>query len=712
MEIVPILSLLVLAFPILMTLLMRRATLKGHEEGKSGAWFGYRRFLQWNSLGSLVLWLTAFELLSLDQVVGDAVDIAFNGQALVLRMLFIAALTFLPPLLVNVLCAGLSHRVFVEVQGADWSRREIIQQAVWSQMAMIVPLVLFFVGLVQILPYRLDLGALTVLFALFVWLFSARHLQKVTGLEPHALTSGELRDRTFALAERAGGRLRQLYLLPARRAFMANACARSGNSILVTDYLLAHLSKPEVDSVLAHELAHLKRRHPGLLLVAMIVSFVGVGVLAAVVDSEYHLFPRGSLFPFFVLSGMVLFYMVSRRFERTADAVAVQLTGDAESLIRALGKLASINRFPMHWGRLQGLTLSHPSTLRRVEAIARRAGIPGDRLGQLLNETTGKDEENPDRYCIPPSAAPQGKVFSTVYKASISQRLGWSLIAACTLLPASAAFLALRADRQAVTWAILAVGLMTTVLLALWITNVGALWGRSALKRKILERLESQGWAPREWGASFVGLSPGSSPRLYESNFSWDLGFIILSGDTLCYLGEETRFSLRRGQIIDIDLGPGFPSWWPTQRIYISWKDERSGATASVNLGPYDSASARKLYAATSALARRLQAWLREASSTSLITPKCELPGSPALGAVTSQSPRQFGMPRKYVGDAVLMGPVSILVASVFGLWDTPGAWAVMYTMCVAVFVAMGLRVPFSLYSDSTSTGRRAAGLP
>ncbi len=712
MVLVSMLSLLVLAFPIFMTLLMRRATLKGHKEGESGAWFGYRRFLQWNSVGSLVLWITAFELFSLGRIFGSAVDDAFNGQALALQMLLTAALTFLPPLLVNVLCAVLSYRVFVEVQGADWSRREIIQQAMWSQMAAMVPLVLFFVGLVQVVPYRHDLGALTILVAMFVWLFSARHLQKVTGLEPHALTSGELRDRTFALAERAGGKLRQLYLLPARRALMANACARSGNSILLTDYLLAHLSRREVDSVLAHELAHLKRHHPGLLLLAMSVTFAGMGILAAVVDSKYHMFPRGSLFPFLVLAGVVLFYMVSRQFERTADAAAVQLTGDAESLIRALAKLASINRFPMHWGRLQGLTLSHPSTLRRVEAIARGAGIPDDRLHQLLNATAGKDEENLDHYCIPPSAAPGGKVFSSVYKAKISQRFAWSLIAACTLLPASAAFLALRADRQVACWGILAAGLITTVLLALWITNIGALWGKSALKRKILERLESEGWAPREWDSAFVGLSPGNSPRLYESNFSWDVGFIILVGDAFCYLGEETRFSLKRDQIVDIRLRPGFPSWWPTQWIYISWKDEGNGATSWVNLGPYDSASARKLYTATSTLRRRLQAWLGEKSSSASTAPRLELPGSPAFGAVTSQSPRQFGIPRRYVGDAALMGPVSVLVASVFGLWESPGAWAVIYTMFVAVSVAMGLRVPLSLYSDSDSTGDSATRLP
>ncbi len=701
-------SLLVLALPIFLTLLMRRASLKRHREGASGAWFGYWRFLQWNSLGSLILWLTVFELLRLSLTFKAAFDSAFNGQATALRTLSVAAITFLPPLFINVLCTVLSHPVFVQVQGTNWTRYEILRQAVWSQMATIVPLVLFLEGFLGILPFQPALGAATVLTALFVWFFSARRLQRATGSEPQALTSGELRDRAFALAERAGAKLRQLYLLPARRALMANACARRGNSILVTDYLLAHLGKREVDAVLAHEVAHLKRRHPGLLLLVLIIATVGTGILAAIADPESHGLPAGSLFPFAFLAGLVLFLMVSRRFERTADGVAAELTGDAESLIRALSKLAAVNRFPMQWGKLQDFTLSHPSTLRRVQAIARRAGISDDRLSQLLN-SRGDNEEEKERYCLPPSAAPEGKVFSTVRKTNMNLRMASSLIAASTLPPALAAFLAIRTDRLAVSGSILVLGLLVAVLLALWITNVGVMWGVFALKRKILERMESRGLTPCKLGGVFVGLSPDRFPRIYETNYSWDLGFLLLIGDSLCYLGEETRFALRRDQIVDIHLGPGFPSWWPTRRIYVSWKDESSGSARTVNLGPADSGSARKLYRDTAALGKELQHWFRDTSMTVFALPDFELPGSPALGAVTSQSPCQFGTARRYVSDAVLMVVISVLVASLFGLWDSFAALGVLYTTFVAVLVFAGLRVPYSLYRDRVAPGHSQA---
>src|SRR5262249_17001299 len=97
------------------------------------------------------------------------------------------------------------------------------------------------------------------------------HLRIVAAREnAEALTSGELRDRLFALAAAAKVRLRQVYVLPMRRARIANAFAVRRDVVLVTDHLLENLSRREVDAVLAHEISHLRHGHPQKLAFALV----------------------------------------------------------------------------------------------------------------------------------------------------------------------------------------------------------------------------------------------------------------------------------------------------------------------------------------------------------------------------------------------------------------------------------------------------------
>src|SRR6185295_17656777 len=89
-----------------------------------------------------------------------------------------------------------------------------------------------------------------------------------------AVSVGRLRDRIVELAEKAGVKIGQIYLLPTGKGQMANAFAASGNNLLLTDCLIKGLTEREMDAVIAHELTHLKHRHPrqlGSLMVFLIV---------------------------------------------------------------------------------------------------------------------------------------------------------------------------------------------------------------------------------------------------------------------------------------------------------------------------------------------------------------------------------------------------------------------------------------------------------
>ncbi len=189
----------------------------------------------------------------------------------------------------------------------------------------------------------------------------------VLGLKPEAATAGPLRDRLFELAARAGVRVRQVYVLSASRTKLANAFAVRGGSVLLTDHLLEQLSRREVDAVIAHELAHLRHRHPAKLGAAFAVPFAAILVTLSFVPPFAWLgtAPGIAMAGF---AGWVSLLTWAKRFERQADRDAVQLTGDAPALITALVRIARLNAFPVDWSRGEEWVLTHPSVRRRGRA--------------------------------------------------------------------------------------------------------------------------------------------------------------------------------------------------------------------------------------------------------------------------------------------------------------------------------------------------------
>src|SRR5262249_32213488 len=156
----------------------------------------------------------------------------------------------------------------------------------------------------------------------------------------------------------------------------ANAYASDGEKLLLTDWLLRHLSPREVDAIIAHELAHMKCGHvPKLswltvLLCVPIVAWLRLKV-KAVPDLEWV-----------VLSALVLIHLagliskvLSRRFEDQADLEAVKIIGDPEALVTALVCLGQLNAMPHTLSSLDKAFSTHPSTRRRIEAIGKAGGI-------------------------------------------------------------------------------------------------------------------------------------------------------------------------------------------------------------------------------------------------------------------------------------------------------------------------------------------------
>ena len=159
--------------------------------------------------------------------------------------------------------------------------------------------------------------------------------------------------------------------------------------IVFFDTLIARLSPPEIEAVLAHELGHFKRKHITKMIVGQFVlAFVILALMGWVIDKPWFYeglgFPLGDAVPHVaphVAISLALFFMVlpvftfwltplasliSRKHEFEADAYAAEQT-EASDLITALVKLyrdnaSTLTPDPLH----SAVYDSHPPAAIRI----------------------------------------------------------------------------------------------------------------------------------------------------------------------------------------------------------------------------------------------------------------------------------------------------------------------------------------------------------
>jgi STE24 endopeptidase len=209
------------------------------------------------------------------------------------------------------------------------------------------------------------------------------------------LPEGPLRARLFTLAKRTDFPTRSIEVMDgSKRSRHSNAFFTGFGrfrKIVLFDTLIAQLSEPELESVLAHEIGHYKKRHViKLLAVSSAGVFVGFATIAwlARQDWFYHAFgfehhagfSAANVVPamllFVLLAGTISFWFSpllhiwSRRFEYEADAFARATIGEPQSLIQALRKLSEKNLSNLTPHPLySGFYYSHPALLERERAL-------------------------------------------------------------------------------------------------------------------------------------------------------------------------------------------------------------------------------------------------------------------------------------------------------------------------------------------------------
>src|SRR5437773_6859201 len=204
-----------------------------------------------------------------------------------------------------------------------------------------------------------------------------------------------LRERLFALARRADFPTRSIEVMDgSKRSHHSNAFFTGFGrfrKVVLFDTLVAQLTEPELESVLAHEIGHYKKRHVMKLLSVSIAGvFVAFATIAWLARQHWFYYAFGfqyqadfavpnvapAILLFGLLAGTVSFWLSplihiwSRRFEYEADAFARATMGEAQSIIHALRKLSEKNLSNLTPHPLySGFYYSHPTLLERQRAL-------------------------------------------------------------------------------------------------------------------------------------------------------------------------------------------------------------------------------------------------------------------------------------------------------------------------------------------------------
>lgn len=282
----------------------------------------------------------------------------------------------------------LPHRFGLSTQSrGDWVVDRIKAGLIGGALALVMIQILYLALAIWPETWWLPVGIVYLLFGVVLSALApvliAPIFYRFTPLEEEHRA---LADRLVALAQRAGTRVRGVYRFDmSRRTTAANAALMGlGRSrrIVLGDTMLDGFSPDEIETVLAHELAHQVHRDIPLgILIQSLITLVGLWLAALALEWGVDRFGLDGVddvagLPWLALVlgafGLLTMPLVngwSRWRERMADRYAVQITGKPLAYASALVRLADQNLGelePPRWVEI--ILYSHPPLGERIAA--------------------------------------------------------------------------------------------------------------------------------------------------------------------------------------------------------------------------------------------------------------------------------------------------------------------------------------------------------
>jgi STE24 endopeptidase len=240
---------------------------------------------------------------------------------------------------------------------ADWIKSFVISAILGGILLLLLLAMLAYLGTTWWLWAWMVIGVFELI---VLWAYPVVIAPLFNKFDP--ITDGALHHRIVSLMEVVGLRVRGVFQMDAgKRSKHTNAYFTGigrTKRIVLFDTLLSSHPAEEILSILAHEIGHWKKRHTlKQLLVMEIFSLLGLYLVAKLLNwflmYQTFGFEQGLAYVGLFLVGTLmspLGYFVrpvgaalSRKFEREADDVAVDLMGETKSLCDALRRLALEN---------------------------------------------------------------------------------------------------------------------------------------------------------------------------------------------------------------------------------------------------------------------------------------------------------------------------------------------------------------------------------
>jgi len=232
------------------------------------------------------------------------------------------------------------------------------------------------------LPFAVFLFVVSVVLAKIVPVFILPLFYKIAPIE-----NVELKEKIMRLATGAGMKVENVFSFNMSKTTKKANAAFTGlgksKRVLLADTLLENYTMDEVETVLAHEFGHYKKKHIiKNIFIGTISSFITLYLIAAGYRWSLSYFGATQQTQLWVLPVLMLWGMgisvcmqpisnyISRKFEYEADAYAVNTTNKSEAFIGTLDKLTEQNlgdRDPHPF--VEWFFYSHPSINKRKSAI-------------------------------------------------------------------------------------------------------------------------------------------------------------------------------------------------------------------------------------------------------------------------------------------------------------------------------------------------------
>jgi STE24 endopeptidase len=201
------------------------------------------------------------------------------------------------------------------------------------------------------------------------------------------LDNEELKSRIKTLSNRAGIKVENLYKFDMSKNTKKANAAFTGlgktKRIILGDTLIDNYSNEEIESVIAHELGHFKKKHIiKNIFIGTATSFLTLYLIAILYENSLSWFGFTHITQIAALPLLGLWSMIiglvqspfgnilSRKFEYEADEYAVTETNNPDAFINTLEKLTEQNlgdKTPHPF--IEWFFYSHPSIKNRINAI-------------------------------------------------------------------------------------------------------------------------------------------------------------------------------------------------------------------------------------------------------------------------------------------------------------------------------------------------------